>query len=71
MQETPHIPVLYREVIEAFSVCKEGSVIDCTMGYGGHSSLLLDNNGALTLIGIDQDPTAIAFSSKRLEPYGN
>ena len=71
MQETPHIPVLYREVIEAFSECKEGSVIDCTMGYGGHSSLLLDNNGALTLIGIDQDPTAIAFSSKRLEPYGN
>ncbi|MFZ2890335.1 16S rRNA (cytosine(1402)-N(4))-methyltransferase RsmH [Sulfuricurvum sp.] len=71
MQETPHIPVLYREVIEAFSPCKEGIVIDCTMGYGGHSSLLLDHNGALKLIGIDQDPTAIEFSSKRLEPYGN
>ncbi len=71
MQETPHIPVLYREVIEAFCVCKEGTVIDCTMGYGGHSSLLLDNNGALNLIGIDQDPTAIDFSSKRLEVYGN
>ena len=71
MQQTPHIPVLYREVMEAFSVCKEGIVIDCTMGYGGHSSLLLDNNGALKLIGIDQDPTAIAFSSKRLEPFGN
>lgn len=71
MQETPHIPVLYREVIEAFSPCKEGIVIDCTMGYGGHSSLLLDHNGALKLIGIDQDPTAIEFSSKRLEPYGS
>lgn len=71
MQETPHIPVLYREVIEAFSPCKEGIVVDCTMGYGGHSSLLLDNNGALSLIGIDQDPTAIAFSSKRLEPFGD
>lgn len=71
MQETPHIPVLYREVIEAFSPCKEGIVIDCTMGYGGHSSLLLDHNGVLKLIGIDQDPTAIEFSSKRLEPYGN
>lgn len=71
MQEIPHIPVLYREVIEAFSVCKEGIIIDCTMGYGGHSSLLLDNNDTLQLIGIDQDPTAIAFSSKRLEPFGN
>lgn len=71
MQETPHIPVLYREVVEAFSPCKEGIVIDCTMGYGGHTSLLLENNSKLSLIGIDQDPTAIAFSSKRLEPFGN
>jgi len=70
VQEIPHIPVLYREVIEAFSSCKEGIVVDCTMGYGGHSSLLLENNPALGLIGIDQDPTAIAFSTKRLEPFG-
>jgi len=69
VQETPHIPVLYREVIEAFAPCKEGIVVDCTMGYGGHSSLLLENNPALSLIGIDQDPTAIAFSTKRLEPF--
>jgi 16S rRNA (cytosine1402-N4)-methyltransferase len=41
------------------------------MGYGGHSSLLLENNASLLLVGIDQDPTAIAFSSKRLEPYGS
>ncbi|MFA6628360.1 MAG: 16S rRNA (cytosine(1402)-N(4))-methyltransferase RsmH [Sulfuricurvum sp.] len=69
VQETPHIPVLYREVIEAFAHCKEGIIVDCTMGYGGHSSLLLENNPALSLIGIDQDPTAIAFSTKRLEPF--
>lgn len=71
MQEIPHIPVLYREVIEAFSPCKEGSVIDCTMGYGGHTSLLLENNPSLTLIGIDQDPTAIAFSTERLLPFAD
>ena len=71
MQETPHIPVLYREVIEAFLPCKDGNIVDCTMGYGGHSSLLLENNPTLSLLGIDQDPTAIAFSTKRLESYGN
>ena len=71
MQETPHIPVLYREVVEAFSPCKEGIVIDCTMGYGGHTSLLLENTPSLLLMGIDQDPTAITFSSKRLEPFGS
>jgi 16S rRNA (cytosine1402-N4)-methyltransferase len=70
VQETPHIPVLYREVIEAFAPCEKGVIVDCTMGYGGHSSLLLDNKPFISLIGIDQDPTAIAFSSKRLEPYG-
>ncbi|MDD5118718.1 MAG: 16S rRNA (cytosine(1402)-N(4))-methyltransferase RsmH [Sulfuricurvum sp.] len=71
MQETPHIPVLYREVIDAFAPCENGIVVDCTMGYGGHSSLLLDNKPSLSLIGIDQDPTAIAFSSERLAPYGD
>lgn len=70
MQEIPHVPVLYREVIEAFEPCAEGIVIDCTMGYGGHTSLLLENNPLLTLIGIDQDPTAIAFSTERLKPFG-
>jgi 16S rRNA (cytosine1402-N4)-methyltransferase len=40
------------------------------MGYGGHSSLLLERYPQVSLIGIDQDPTAIAFSSRRLEPFG-
>ena len=70
MQEIPYIPVLYREVLEAFAPCGDGWIVDCTMGYGGHSSLLLEKNPAISLIGIDQDPTAIAFSSKRLESFG-
>jgi len=71
VQEIPHIPVLYREVIDAFASCAEGEIIDCTMGYGGHSSLLLENNPKITLTGIDQDPTAIEFSSRRLEPFAD
>lgn len=71
MQNTPHVPVLYREVIEAFSSLDEGIVIDCTMGYGGHSSMLLDANPNIKLIGIDQDQTAIDFSTQRLAKYGD
>ena len=41
------------------------------MGYGGHTSLLLDALPDRTLIGIDQDPTAIAFSTQRLSVYGD
>lgn len=71
VQEAPHIPVLYREVIDAFSPCTEGVVIDCTMGYAGHSSMLLERYPKIALIGIDQDPEAIAFSSRRLAPFGD
>lgn len=69
MQDIPHIPVLYREVIEAFAPCKKGTLVDCTMGYGGHSSMLLEAKPDLSLIGIDQDPTAIEFSTHRLVPF--
>ena len=71
MQNIPHIPVLYREVLDAFKDIQEGIVIDCTMGYGGHSSMILDANPGIKLIAIDQDQTAINFSTKRLEKYGD
>lgn len=71
MQDIPHIPVLYREVIEAFQTIDKGIIIDCTMGYGGHSSMILDANENIKLIAIDQDQTAIDFSTKRLAKYGD
>jgi len=71
LQNIPHIPVLYREVVTAFENIDEGIIIDCTMGYGGHSSMILDANPNIKLIAIDQDQTAIDFSSKRLEKYGD
>lgn len=69
MQNIPHIPVLYREVEKTFKDLTEGIVIDCTMGYAGHSSLILETNKNIRLIGIDQDQTAIDFSTQRLEPF--
>ena len=71
MSETiPHIPVLYKEVLQSFEDIKEGVIVDCTMGYGGHSSMLLEQNKNVELIGIDQDQTAIDFSSNRLAKFG-
>ena len=71
MSKSPHIPVLYREVIDAFADIKEGIIVDCTMGYAGHSSMLLEANPDIQLIGIDQDQTAIDFSTRRLEVFGD
>lgn len=70
MQNIPHIPVLYKEVIETFERTDTGIVIDCTLGYGGHTSMLLEANPHIKMIGIDQDQTAIDFSMKRVAPFG-
>jgi len=70
VQNIPHTPVLYREVIETFRDIDSGVIIDCTMGYGGHSSMLLEANPNIRLIAIDQDQSAIEFCEKRLAPFG-
>lgn len=69
MLDIPHIPVLYKEVLDTAKDVGDGIIIDCTMGYAGHSSMMLEANPRAKLIGIDQDITAIEFSTKRLEPY--
>ena len=71
MQDIPHIPVLYREVIDTFKDIENGIIIDCTMGYGGHSSMILEANPNIKLIAIDQDQTAIDFSTERLAAFGD
>ena len=46
-------------------------LIDCTLGGGGHSELLLEAHPRLRLIGLDQDPTARAAAAERLAPFGD
>ena len=68
---SPHIPVLPNEVLDLFKDIQKGVIVDCTLGYGGHTSLLLKTNKDITIIGIDQDQTAIEFSKKRLQNYND
>jgi 16S rRNA (cytosine1402-N4)-methyltransferase len=58
-------------VIEAFKSIDNGIIIDCTMGYAGHSSMILESNPNIRLIAIDQDQTAIDFSTQRLAKFGD
>ncbi|MEA3289816.1 MAG: 16S rRNA (cytosine(1402)-N(4))-methyltransferase RsmH [Campylobacterota bacterium] len=67
----PHIPVLFNEVIDTFKDIKDGYIIDCTLGYGGHSQGILESNPNITLICNDQDDEALNFSKKRLEKFGD
>ena len=67
----PHIPVLFNEVIDTFKDIKDGYIIDCTLGYGGHSLGLLESNPNIKLICNDQDDEALAFCKNRLKEYEN
>jgi len=69
VQDIPHVPVLYREVIDLVKDVDNGIIVDCTLGYAGHSSMMLEACINAKLIGIDQDITAIEFSTVRLEPF--
>lgn len=67
----PHIPVLYKETLGVFENIDSGYIIDCTLGYAGHSEGLLKQNSSVKLICNDQDNEALEFSKKRLEPFLN
>ena len=70
--KSPHIPIMVKEVIQYLKISKTGTYMDCTIGYGGHASQILDElslNGKL--IGIDKDEEAIKFCKKSLSAYSN
>ncbi|MGJ0337959.1 16S rRNA (cytosine(1402)-N(4))-methyltransferase RsmH [Aliarcobacter cryaerophilus] len=71
MQNVPHIPVLYNEVLDCFKDINKGYIIDCTTGYAGHSSGLLNQNSGVKLICNDQDDEALNFSKNRLKDFEN
>ncbi len=59
------MPVLLEAAVDALRVRKDGIYIDATYGRGGHSRAILDRLGAAgRLIGLDQDPTAIAHAEQ-------
>jgi 16S rRNA (cytosine1402-N4)-methyltransferase len=71
---TGHVPVMLERVLEllAPALSRPGAVVvDANLGLGGHSEALLAAHPALHLIGIDRDPFAIDFATRRLAPYAD
>jgi 16S rRNA (cytosine1402-N4)-methyltransferase len=61
-----HAPVLAREVVDLLGA--SDSVLDGTLGGGGHSLALLEA-GVRRVIGIDRDPDALDAVRARLGPF--
>ena len=72
MDDFKHYTVMLNEAVDALE-CKDGKIyVDCTLGGGGHSELILKRispNGRL--ISFDIDDEAIAHASERLKEYKN
>lgn len=67
----PHDPVLVEEVCSLLALKRGATVVDGTLGGGGHSEAILQQVGPQgVLIGFDQDQDAIQRASKRLQSYG-
>lgn len=61
--ENTHFSVLLNESVDGLNIKPDGIYIDGTFGRGGHSRLILQKLGSNgRLIGIDQDPQAVAFA---------
>ncbi len=62
-----HQSVMPSEVIEALAVKPTGFYVDCTLGGGGHSSLILSQlQEGGRLLSLDRDLNAIAYASQVL-----
>jgi 16S rRNA (cytosine1402-N4)-methyltransferase len=60
-----------REVLELLAPVPAGTVVDATVGGGGHAHLLLESRPDVALLGIDRDAEAVAASRERLAPFGD
>lgn len=68
MAEFKHITVLLNEAVDGLNIKPDGTYVDCTLGGGGHSGLILSKlseNGKL--YSFDQDITAINFNKDKFE----
>ena len=66
-----HYSVLLNESIEGLNIKSDGIYVDCTLGYGGHSSVILSKLTTGKLYCFDQDEEAIKYSKERLSKIGS
>ena len=75
----PHIPVLLDRCVELLAPAlmrRSGdgagaTLVDATLGAGGHAVRFLDQFPGLSLIGLDRDPEALNLARRRLEPFAD
>ena len=65
-----HVPVMVKQVVDAFRLCPVGDFVDGTLGMGGHAEALLKAYSEATLLGIDLDVDGLKLARERLFRFG-
>lgn len=66
-----HKTVLLNEAIDNLNLKEDGIYVDATLGFGGHSGLILKRVKRGFLFAFDQDEMAISYSKDKLSSIGN
>jgi 16S rRNA (cytosine1402-N4)-methyltransferase len=67
-----HQSVLLSEIVEYLRPSRDdGTLVDATVGLGGHAEALLERYPRVRLLGIDRDPAALDASRARLGRFGD
>lgn len=64
-----HITVLLHETVDMLAAAPGKLIVDCTLGGGGHTELLLEQGA--TVWGIDRDPDARRAAALKLARFGS
>ncbi len=67
-----HIPVLWREIfgfIDESPLEGKGTLVDCTLGEGGHSEKILERFDKITIIAFERDREILEIAKQRLERF--
>lgn len=66
-----HYSVLLKESIDGLNIKDGGTYVDCTLGYAGHSKVILGKNKKGKLFAFDEDENAVNYSKEALSSIGD
>jgi 16S rRNA (cytosine1402-N4)-methyltransferase len=70
-QPFEHEPVMVGEIVDLLGPVPPGTIVDATVGGGGHAAALLDASSHVRVAGLDRDPDAVEAAATRLARFGD
>lgn len=68
-QDTVHVSVMTKEVLEGIKSNEGGVFLDCTLGGGGHTQAILESNPGNKVVATDRDMRAINRAKIKLTSF--